>query len=67
MSFFCSPDEAMEWVVDVVVMEQFLDALPPDVQIYVYKFKVARRLANLWMAIHKQGGRSARTRSHNYR
>ena len=28
--------------------------------------KVAWSLANLWMTTYKQGGRSVRTRSHNY-
>ena len=45
--FFCSPDKAMEWVVDMVMMEQFLDALPPDVQIYVYKFKSSKEAGQL--------------------
>ena len=56
MSFFCSPDKAMEWVVNVVVMEQFLDALPPDVQINVYKFKGSKEAGQL-VAGHTQARR----------
>ena len=39
----------------MIVMEQFLDTLVPDDQIWENP-RVARRLANLWMTTYKQGG-----------
>ena len=59
----------MKWVIDVVVMEQFFDALPPDVQTCLLerKFKGSKEAGQLVDDyIYKQGRRSVRTRSHNY-
>ena len=58
----------MEWVVNVVVMKQFLDATTrcSDMSSYYIENSRVARLANLWMNIYKQGGTSVRTRTHNY-
>ena len=55
----------MEWVVNVVVMKQFLDATTKcsDMSSYYIENSRVARLANLWMNIYKQGGTSVRTRT----
>ena len=63
--FLINQIKGMEWVVNVVVMKQFLDATTrcSDMSSYYIENSRVARLANLWMNIYKQGGTSVRTRT----